>query len=87
MYLKVEISYKYLSFNKFVNYTQMTNALLYDAFIQCLCLPLEVFKKICKCLGGILFFVFFLIICAMVLYFIVQCYVNFVGFYFDCALV
>lgn len=52
VHLKLEISYKYLSFNKFVNYTQMTNALLYDAFIQCLCLPLEVFKKICKCLGG-----------------------------------
>lgn len=53
--LKLEISPKYLSFNKFVNYTQMTNALLYDAFIQRLCLPLEVFKKICKCLWGDLF--------------------------------
>lgn len=49
----------------------MTDALLYDAFIQCLRLPLEVFKKICKCLGGVLFlfFCFFLIICAILLYF------------------
>lgn len=46
----------------------MTDALLYDAFIQCLRLPLEVFKKICKCLGGVFVFVF-LIIRAILLYF------------------
>lgn len=76
VYLKLEISYKYLSFNKFVNYTQMTNALLYDAFIQCLCLPLEVFKKICKCLGegGCFFFFFFNNLCyGTVLYCSVLC--------------
>lgn len=46
----LEISCEYLSLSKFVNDPQKTNALLYDAFIQCLRLPLEVFKKLCKCL-------------------------------------
>lgn len=45
VYLMLEISCEYLSLSKFVNDSQKTNTLLYDAFIQCLRLPLEVFKK------------------------------------------
>lgn len=66
----------------------MTDALLYDAFIQCLRLPLEVFKKICKCLGGVLFlfYLFFLNnLCYITVLYVVQCYVFFVGIYFECA--
>lgn len=78
----LEISHDYLSLSKFVNDPQKTNALLYDAFIQRLRLPLEVFKKLCKCLwkGEGLFY--FLIICAMVPFSVPF---TLLGFNFECA--
>lgn len=53
--------------------------LLYNVYV---CL-LKFLRKFVNVWGLGLFL--FLIICAMVLYFTVQCYVHFVGFYFECA--
>lgn len=56
--------------------------LLYNVYVWLL----KFLRKFVNVLGGRGILIF-LIICAMVLYFTVQCYVHFVGFYFDCALV
>lgn len=56
--------------------------LLYNVYV-CLLKFLRIFVNVLGA-GGVFLF-FFLIICAMVLYFNVLCYVGFVGFYFKCA--